>query len=228
MLLDRGSLVESAAFRVAQMQVPEDEDSTERRNVLLGFFDGLGELAQQLETDEKAPEDLKTLADIVDDLGDLQTRLAKVQRLLEMLAVVLHQPKMAGRVAIIDRLLSDYIMDDDVVLELAGPRGLRIEQLEWIAGTALGGTDALEPTGHKHAFADTLIEAMRMDRLAASRQSMLWTLEPLLRGYLAASRWHDRPGEAGDPEPGEAPCQWGHVPGRPPSCCTADDPDGGV
>ncbi len=183
MLLDRGSLVESAAFRVAQMQVPEDSDSTERRNTLLGFFDGLGELAKTLEADGDAvSDDIRVLADIVDDLGDLQTRLAKVQRLSEMLAVILHQPKMAGRVAIIDRVLSDYLMDDDVVLELAGPRGFRLEQLEWIAATALGGSGDLEPSGHKHAFADTIIEAMAADRLTASRQSLLWTLELLLRG----------------------------------------------
>lgn len=197
-LLDRGSLVQTAAQRVASLQTSEGEDTTERRDQLLALIDRLREAAAR--TGDRAEADMRegdssvaervTLAQrennfilavsqITVQLAEQQNRLAKIERLFQ----ILDESEGQEVWGIVDLVLSDFLMDEEVALEFAGPRAFPIECLDWIACAAQGTMDAShEVNASPHEFADPILTWIADDRLPGSRRGLLIALEDMLRG----------------------------------------------
>jgi hypothetical protein len=190
-LMDRGSLIQSATFHVAQLQIPEAGDPTRRREQLLAFMDDLKALNESTERISKRghvpdAEDASqarlspfvTLWRIGEDLLGLQNRLSKIERLGQKLEAV----EDAATLDAIDHFLSDYLMDEDLVLEIAGPHSSVIEPLHWIVEAAMGGKIGGGAKPSPHDFMTPIIQALHADRLPRTRQALLWSLDGLLRG----------------------------------------------
>lgn len=188
-LMDGGSLIQSATFSVAQMQIPRAGDPTRRRDQLLGFMDELRILNdgterisnQRRDGDDEAAgraplSPFVALWRIGEILSGLPSRLAKIERLSEKLNSVENRVELDA----VDHFLSDFFMDEELVLEVAGPHSRLIEPLHWMVEVATGrGSEIAKPSPHD--FTSTIVQAIAAERLPRTRQSLLWSLDALLR-----------------------------------------------
>ena len=196
-LLDRGSLVQTAAQRVAGLQTPEGIDSEKRRDQLLSFIDQLRELtiidasrnksaasgavetvAERVTRALETNNFIRAITQITETLSDQPNRLAKVQLLGEIIGDSEDQEVRN----IVDLVLSDFMMDQSVVLELAGTRPFAIEALNWIAQAAQG-VLIIDPEDDSstHAFITPIVKSIQANLLPRCRQGMLFALEDLLK-----------------------------------------------
>ncbi|WP_420563941.1 hypothetical protein [Thalassobaculum sp.] len=187
-LLDRGSLVEKAVQRVAALQTPAGDDTSYRVDVLLGLIDDVRRIGRQqqrkgakerdaiavlgsLETPARGEELGEADAVIAEMLASDRTRFAKMMRLISLLGD-LENP--AG-LAVVDRWLSDYMMDHTVSGELAGKQPYAVDRLDWIASLASGRVDTQDPGLSR--FAQRIGEGV----LGETRDAMLLSLDHALR-----------------------------------------------
>ncbi len=187
-LLDRGSLVEKAVHRVAALQTPAGEDPRHRVDVLLGLIDDVRRIGRDHRDQGPRGRDVVAVLDRLEppargeELGEAdaaisemvssdRTRFAKMMRLISLLGE-LGNP--AG-LAVVDRWLSDYMMDHTVSGELAGEQPFLVDRLDWIASLAMGRIDTRDLSLSR--FAQRIGEGV----LGETRDAMLLSLDHALR-----------------------------------------------
>lgn len=181
-LLDRGSLVEKAVHRIAALQTPPGEDTKPRVNVLLGLIDEVRLAGRRYQVSVTDP--VETLNRLEENellgIGDgtlaalatrSRTRFAKMMQLVALLG----QVESPAGLAVIDRWLSDYMMDHGVSGEMAGPQSFPIDRLDWIARMAAGRLEADDPEQAR------LAELIRTGVLGETRDAMILSLDHALR-----------------------------------------------
>jgi hypothetical protein len=186
-LLDRGSLVEKAVRRVAALQTPEGEDTTCRVDVLLRLIDDVRRIGRHHKPVGKDRDTVALLNGLEppahgDDLGEAdavmaatltgdRTRFAKMMHLIALLA----QVETPAGLAVVDRWLSDYMMDHTVSGDLAGKQSFAVGRLDWIASLASGRVETDDPTLTR--FARLIGDGV----LGETRDTMLLSLDHALR-----------------------------------------------
>ena len=194
-VMDRGSLVPTATHRVAALQTIEGENPDKRRNELLSLIDQVRRLAfgkleklqklgavqkpeQLLSVLEACKEDrVLALTAIASYLGEFENRLAKVAALSDLLA----EGPSPIAAAMVDEVLADYLFDEIIALELAGPAAFRIDRLEWIAAAATGTLEEQGLHESPHDFSSIITSRISHGFMPRSRQALLLALDCLLR-----------------------------------------------
>lgn len=113
-------------------------------------------------------------------LSPFPTRLAKVEALVGLI----EQHDGENLLNVLDLFLTDYLIDDELVLELAGETGFLADRLMWIAGAVVG----LLPKrargrarDKQHAFAETLPGLIEAGRLPRASFALLQAVDAILR-----------------------------------------------
>lgn len=199
-LFDNSALISSALHRVASLQTVEGDDPTPVRDRLFALADALQAHARVVEkwVVENVRGDPERLLSTVEHPGDdadpwrscaaiaayvsgRPTRLAKAEALIALIQD-LDDSHALNR---LDMFLADYVMDDDIALELAGPLGFLSDRLMWIAGAALGVAPNQSRRNKaelpRHGFADALPELAAAGRVPRSSFALLQAMDAILR-----------------------------------------------
>jgi hypothetical protein len=181
-LLDRGSLVEKAVHRIAALQTVPGEDTKPRVDALVALIDDVRRAGRRHQA--KASEALFVLNHLEESEGlgaadaaiaafivGRGTRFAKMMRLIALLG----QVESPAGLAVVDRWLSDYMMDHTVSGELAGGQSFAIDRLDWIARMATGGVETDDPELGR------LSNLIRTGVLGETRDAMILSLDHALR-----------------------------------------------
>lgn len=208
-LLDRGSIVKTAAHRVAGLQTDGPKAELVRRDALLRLIDdaralaatalarastpaepSLGAIVERASADLAGGGRHLALARLTGLLSHRQGRLAKVATIVELVTSTTRADTPRDFADLADLVLSDLLLDEETVRELAGP-GLQLaDQLQWIAavvaeplipGPAVPG-DARPVSPHD--FGNQLADRMAAERFPLCRQALLLSLDGLLRGHV--------------------------------------------
>jgi len=181
-LLDRGSLVEKAVHRVAALQVGHDGDVGARVNALLALIDDVRREARRLQTETRDTAGVLEAIGSAESLGPGDAALASLvtqnrtrySKLMQIVLLLGDVENPAG-ITVLDRWLSDYVMDHTVTRELAGQHAHVVDGLEWIASTILGEPSEEDP------IQTSLSQRIASGLLGQTRDAMIMSFDHALR-----------------------------------------------
>jgi len=197
-LFDNSTLIRNAVHHAAGRQAADATGAAAARDHLFGLADDLLRRSQDLEdwviqrvqgdperllheVEEPGGDDpWRSCATVGAYLTGRPTRLAKVEALMA-LAGNNDNPQALDR---IDLFLSDYLMDEEIALELAGQAGFLTDRLLWLASAAIGAPPKRSrrtASARRHAFAAALPGLIGAGKLPRSSFALLLAIEAVLR-----------------------------------------------